>query len=196
MPRRIRLSVWTLTEMPNSAKTHCAKSTSRQRTTPSTAGFGPASTICFRASRCSAFNSGRLPGALPSMSPGGPLALNASTQSLIVWTPTPPIFATSLPTPAGAGSGWHPATPLPTHVDAGHRSPREAAPESAWHPPTVCHGKAQVRRLGNPRKGRTQQDLVLYAIAELQAAVASVIIAVVHLSSGGDLFQTVLAVAG
>src|ERR1700751_1087342 len=67
--------------MPNSAETPCARSISRQRTTPSTAGFGPASIIRCKAARCSAFNSGTRPGALPLISPSGPAALNASTQS-------------------------------------------------------------------------------------------------------------------
>jgi hypothetical protein len=37
----------------------------------------------------------RVPGALPFSSPGGPSALNASTQSRTVCSPTPPIRAAS-----------------------------------------------------------------------------------------------------
>src|ERR1700760_4726608 len=52
----------------------------RQRTTPSTAGLGPASIIRLSASRCAGLSSGRLPGALPSTSPEGPCALKATTH--------------------------------------------------------------------------------------------------------------------
>src|SRR5216684_359395 len=41
--RNSRLSVCLLIEMRNSSKTHCARSISRQRTTPRTAGIGPLS---------------------------------------------------------------------------------------------------------------------------------------------------------
>jgi hypothetical protein len=82
-----------LIAIPNSVKIHCAKSISRQRTTPSTAGSGPASTIRFSTWRCSGFNSGRWPGALPSINPEGPCPLNAATQSRTVCRCTPPIAA-------------------------------------------------------------------------------------------------------
>jgi hypothetical protein len=71
-------------------------SISRQRTIPSTAGLGPASTIRFKASRCSRFKRGRWPDALPSIRPAGPCALNAATQSRTVCRCTPPISAAAL----------------------------------------------------------------------------------------------------
>lgn len=46
-----RLSVASLIEMPNSSQTQAARSISRHRTTPSTAGIGPRSTIAASAAR-------------------------------------------------------------------------------------------------------------------------------------------------
>src|SRR6266851_3666117 len=99
MPRNSRLSVCLLIEMRNSSNTHCARSINRQRTTPWIAGIGPLSTIRNRAWRCSLFNSGGLPGALPSTRPDGPRRLKASTQSRTVCSPTPPILAASVRDP-------------------------------------------------------------------------------------------------
>jgi len=84
-----------LIEIAKWSNTHCARSMSRQRTTPCAAGIGPASTACAKAWRWAASSSGALPGALPLISPGGPSALNASTQSRTVGNPTPPILAAS-----------------------------------------------------------------------------------------------------
>jgi hypothetical protein len=39
------------------------------------------------------------PGDLPSSRPSGPRALNRSTQSWTIWSPTPPSFAASLRVP-------------------------------------------------------------------------------------------------
>src|SRR5207302_458560 len=64
-----------------------------------TAGIGPLSTISSNACRCAWVSSGALPGALPFTRPGGPSALNASTQSRTVCSPTPPIFAASVRDP-------------------------------------------------------------------------------------------------
>jgi hypothetical protein len=88
-----------LIEMRNSSNTHCARSISRQRTTPCTAGIGPLSTIARNACRRSSLSSGVLPGALPSIRPAGPSTLKASTQSRTVCNPTPPILAASLRDP-------------------------------------------------------------------------------------------------
>src|SRR5260221_8074977 len=48
MARSSRLSVCLAIVMRNSSKIHCARSISRQRTTPWTAGIGPLSIICRR----------------------------------------------------------------------------------------------------------------------------------------------------
>jgi hypothetical protein len=72
---------------------------SRQRTTPWMAGIGPLSTMRARARRCSSFSFEGLPGALPSISPAGPSALKARTQSRTVCSPTPPIRAASVRVP-------------------------------------------------------------------------------------------------
>src|ERR1700680_3119860 len=72
--------VWQTT-IRNSSQIHWTKSTSRQRTTPWTAGIGPSSTIRARARRCSALSKGGWPGAFLSIRPVGPSALNRMTQS-------------------------------------------------------------------------------------------------------------------
>ena len=80
----------------NSSKIHWQRSTIRQRTTPWTAGIGPLSRIAASAARCPSFNRGGCPGALRSISPSGPSALNFITQSRTTCNPTPPIFAASV----------------------------------------------------------------------------------------------------
>src|ERR1700747_252992 len=91
-----RLSDCLEMDKPNSSHTHCARSISRQRTTPCAAGIGPASTCAARARRCVSLRIGGLPGALRGLSPSGPSALNRITQSRTIWSVTPPIFAASL----------------------------------------------------------------------------------------------------
>jgi hypothetical protein len=76
--------------------THWHRSMSRQRTIPSIAGMGPRSTSITSAARCASFSRDGLPGALPSMSPPGPRALNLTTQSRTICSVTPPISAASL----------------------------------------------------------------------------------------------------
>jgi hypothetical protein len=70
-----RLSVASLTEMPNSSQTQAARSTSRRRTTSSTAGIGPRSTIDTSSARCASSSFEGLPGAFRLSSPAGPSAL-------------------------------------------------------------------------------------------------------------------------
>jgi hypothetical protein len=76
-------------------QTHWARSASRQRTTPCTAGSGPLSTIAVRTCRWGAFNRRDGPGALRSIRPSGPPALNFTIQSRTICKPTPPIRAAS-----------------------------------------------------------------------------------------------------
>src|SRR5215472_15597748 len=52
MARSSRLSVCLAIVMRNSSKIHCARSISRQRTTPCTAGIGPLSIMPAMACRC------------------------------------------------------------------------------------------------------------------------------------------------
>src|SRR5215204_1891691 len=54
------------------------------------AGIGPLSTILARAWRCSLFSLGRLPGALPLMSPAGPCVLKRSPPSRTIGRVTTP----------------------------------------------------------------------------------------------------------
>jgi hypothetical protein len=63
---------------------------------PWTAGIGPLSRIAASAARCPSFSLGGCPGALRSISPSGPSALNFITQSRTTCNPTPPIFAASV----------------------------------------------------------------------------------------------------
>jgi len=95
MARSSLLIVCFETESRNSSHSHCIRSTMRQRTTPCTEGIGPSSTTRCSAARSTSPRSGRPPGALPFTNPSGPSALNRSTQSRIVWSPTPPIAAAS-----------------------------------------------------------------------------------------------------
>src|SRR5205807_10460627 len=72
------------------------RSISRQRTTPSTAGIGPLSIAAFSAARWVSFSFEGWPGALRSISPSGPRALNLITQSRTICNVTPPIAAASV----------------------------------------------------------------------------------------------------
>jgi hypothetical protein len=81
MARNSRLKVCLATVMRNSSKIHCARSISRQRTTPWTAGIGPLSIILAIVWRWASLSFEGWPGALPSSSPSGPRALNRITQS-------------------------------------------------------------------------------------------------------------------
>ena len=113
MARGSRPSVRRLTETPNSSRTPCTGSTSRQRTTPSGYGFGPASTARAGAARRAGVGSGVFPGALRSISPSGPSASTRTTRSAgrvstghaappphrTIRSPTPPILAASLRAP-------------------------------------------------------------------------------------------------
>ena len=68
----------------------------------------------------------------------------------------------SPPAPAGAGSGWHPVTLSPARAGPAHRNPREAVREAAWHPPSIRLARRSTGvAVWEPRKGRTQEDLVL-----------------------------------
>src|SRR6516164_972457 len=60
MARSSRLSVCLAIVMRNSSKIHCARSISRQRTTPCTAGIGPLSIMLAMACRLSVVELGRL----------------------------------------------------------------------------------------------------------------------------------------
>lgn len=90
-----RPTVVSFSAMPNSAKIPCARSFSRQRTTPCTAGIGPRSTSAAKAWRWSALSFGAGPGAVRSISPFGPSALNRITPSRMICRPTPPTLAAS-----------------------------------------------------------------------------------------------------
>jgi hypothetical protein len=68
----------------------------RHRTTPWIAGTGPLSITAASAARCTSFSRDGRPGALPSISPSGPRALNRITQSRTICRVTPPIFAASV----------------------------------------------------------------------------------------------------
>src|SRR5277367_3335517 len=93
--RSSRLRICLVTEMRYSSNTHCARSISLQRTTPWTAGVGPASTIATSARLCSSLSFEGCPVDLPSTRPSGPLKLNRRTQSRMVCSPTPPSRAAS-----------------------------------------------------------------------------------------------------
>src|SRR3990170_8340381 len=71
------------------------RSTRRQRTTPSTAGSGPVSTISANSAFCGGDSRGAGPLHQASLRPSGPDALNRCTQSLSVCRSMPPIFAAS-----------------------------------------------------------------------------------------------------
>jgi len=96
MARSSRLSVCLATLMRNSSKVHCARSTSRQRTTPCVAGIGPLSINLARAARWLSFSLEDWPGALRSSKPSGPCALSFITQSRTICSVTPPIFDASV----------------------------------------------------------------------------------------------------
>jgi len=135
-----RLIVCFEIESRNSSHTHCIRSTMRQRTTPCTTGIGPASTIRRSAMRWGSRRSGRLPGALPFTSPAGPSALNWSTQSRTVCSPTPPIAAAALreprhrppPRPTIAGVDPHRLTLWPAGAATWRRNRLEAELERPW----------------------------------------------------------------
>src|SRR5665647_1584398 len=80
-PFNSRPTVVSSSEIPNASKIHWARSLRRHRTTPWIAGIGPLSTILATAWRCASLSLQGLPGALPSMRPSGPRALNRTTQS-------------------------------------------------------------------------------------------------------------------
>ena len=65
----------------NVAHSHWHKSIDRQRATSWTAGVGPFSIACTRATRCALFSSHGRPGGLRSMKPAGLCVLNFTTQS-------------------------------------------------------------------------------------------------------------------
>ena len=64
-----------------------------------TAGIGPLSTAAASACRCASFSRRDGPDALRSIKPSGPAALNRTTQSRTICSPTPPIRAASLREP-------------------------------------------------------------------------------------------------
>src|SRR5262252_1708150 len=72
------------------------RSTHRHRTTPSTAGSGPASTMRFNSCFCSDDSFGRGPGALPLISPSAPFSLYRCAQSRNVCRSIAPISAAAL----------------------------------------------------------------------------------------------------
>src|SRR5579862_819865 len=72
------------------------RSLHRQRTTPSLARSGPASTIRFNSCFCSADSLGAGPGALPLTSPAGPFSLKRCAQSHNVCRSIAPISAAAL----------------------------------------------------------------------------------------------------
>jgi len=84
MDRSSRLSVCLAIVMRNSSNIHCAKSISRQRTTPWTAGIGPLSIIRASAWRWPALSLDGCPGDLPFRRPSGPRALKRNTQSRMI----------------------------------------------------------------------------------------------------------------
>jgi|Tabmets4t2r2_1033128.scaffolds.fasta_scaffold63757_1 hypothetical protein len=96
MARSSRLSVCLATVTLNVSNSHWHRSMIRQRTTPWIAGVGPVSMIFASALRCASVSRGGCPGALRSIRPSGPCALNFTTQSRTICTVTPPIFAASL----------------------------------------------------------------------------------------------------
>jgi hypothetical protein len=81
---------------PEFLQIHWHRSTSRQRTTPSIAAVGPLSITAFSAARCASVSFDGCPGALRSISPSGPWALNFITQSRTICSVTPPIVAASV----------------------------------------------------------------------------------------------------
>jgi hypothetical protein len=96
MARSSRLSVCLETDTRNSSHSHWQRSISRQRTTPWMAGVGPSSTAAASAARCVSLSRDGWPGALRSISPPGPPALNRSTQSRTICNVTPPTLAASV----------------------------------------------------------------------------------------------------
>ena len=99
MARSSRLSVCLAIVIRNSSNIHCARSISRQRTTLWIAGIGPFSIIRAIDWRWASLSLEGCPGALPLSSPSGPRALKRNTQSRIIRSPTPPIFAASVRVP-------------------------------------------------------------------------------------------------
>ena len=77
MARNSRPRVCRLILTPNSSQSHCARSTRRQRTTPSRYGLGPSSTAFFSAARCASPSREGGPELLRLISPSGPSALKA-----------------------------------------------------------------------------------------------------------------------
>ena len=171
MARSSRLNVWRVTDRPNSSQTRCARSISRQRTTPCAAGIGPVSTCSASRARCSSFRVADLPGALRVARPSGPSALKRSTQSRTICSVTPASFAASLLLPAVqdqrdrqqtadltviSASARHPAQlpgrPIPSNLDC--RAHRE--------PPSARAGESDNQPLGNPiTVSHTPRPLVL-----------------------------------
>src|SRR5918993_2740679 len=95
MARSSRLGVCLATPTRNSSRSHRRRSTRRQRTTPWRAGVGPLPIAAASAARCASLSRDGWPGALRSISPSGPSALNRSTQSRTICSVTPPMFAAS-----------------------------------------------------------------------------------------------------
>jgi hypothetical protein len=60
------------------------------------AGVGPLSITAASAARCASFSRDGRPGALRSIRPPGPSALNRSTQSRTICSVTPPILAAAV----------------------------------------------------------------------------------------------------
>ena len=68
----------------------------RQRTTPSTSGSGPVSTIAESSLICSCVKSRGRPAPERCFRPSGPSSLKRCAQSLSVWRSIPPTFAASV----------------------------------------------------------------------------------------------------
>jgi hypothetical protein len=96
MARSSRPTVVSLTDTPKFSQSHCTRSISRQRTTPSRQGVGPSSTARASAARSAGPSTGALPGAFRSIRPAGPSALKRTTQSRTICKVTPPIRAASV----------------------------------------------------------------------------------------------------
>jgi len=84
MARSSRLSVCLAIAMRNSSKIHCARSISRQRTTPWTAGIGPLSIMPAMAWRWTSLSLDGCPCDFPFSRPSGPRSLKCNTQSRMI----------------------------------------------------------------------------------------------------------------
>ena len=128
---------------------------------PVIAGIGPLSMIAASAARCTSFNRGGCPGALRSIRPSGPCALNLTTQSRTTCSPTPADLRrlSARGAVVNRRKSQQPARLRPV-LRPFRRRPQPARaiiiPKTNCcrhgEPPAVRPGRTNFSRFGNPRR--------------------------------------------